>query len=206
MSTTSTTTPKTTYYGLNPSLPPHHLLEQIRNQLSGVAGKIHDLAKLNELAKDRLPTAEGGLYCVQAYLHSVMDELFKSEMEKHRGLQMGVRGIGMDNCPGCFVCGNPEPGSLLANLSGFVTSKEDGEAIVAMFSAGARLDYRPSEPNWIQVKVGACEAHIKHLQELSHSISLHGYIIRQHVWDAVHYVPPVNPAPVPAAIINPTPA
>jgi hypothetical protein len=67
------------------------------------------------------------------------------------------RGMGLDNTPGCFICGG-EP-HLYNNISGFVESKEAGERIVALFPKGARLDYRPSEPKWIQVKIGACDKH-----------------------------------------------
>jgi len=49
------------------------------------------------------------------------------------------------------------------NLSAFVETKEEGERAVAMFTQGAKLDYRPQEPNWIQVKVGACDTHLENL-------------------------------------------
>ena len=68
-----------------------------------------------------------------------------------------ARGLGKDKAPGCFICGGDW--GLYDNFSGFVQSKEDGEKIVAMFKSGAWLDYRDFEPNWIQVKVGACKAH-----------------------------------------------
>lgn len=45
----------------------------------------------------------------------------------------------------------------------FVPSRETGEAIVSMFEKGARLDYRPSEPKWIQVKINACDDHYSSL-------------------------------------------
>ncbi len=47
----------------------------------------------------------------------------------------------------------------MANIAAFVTSKEEGEEVVRWFGDGAYLDFRPSEPNWIQVKIGACEKH-----------------------------------------------
>lgn len=74
------------------------------------------------------------------------------------------RGIGNDNTPGCFICGGPD--GLRNNIAAFVPSKESGERVVAMFGAGARLDYREHEPNWIQVKVGACDAHRDQLEDL----------------------------------------
>jgi hypothetical protein len=74
------------------------------------------------------------------------------------------RGMGQDWTPGCFVCGGKH--DLYANQSGFVTSKESGERIVALFEHGAFLDYRQYEPDWIQVKVGACKKHVPNLQKL----------------------------------------
>lgn len=79
----------------------------------------------------------------------------------------------------CFVCANPEDskankneqlaGPLQADMASFVENKKAGERVVAMFAlegAGATLDYRPSEPSWVQVKVGACEEHEANLQKL----------------------------------------
>lgn len=74
------------------------------------------------------------------------------------------RGIGSDYGLRCFVTGAER--DLMPNISGFVTSKESGERVVAMFGGLARLDFRPSEPNWIQVKVGALPEHMSALQDL----------------------------------------
>lgn len=74
------------------------------------------------------------------------------------------RGIGLDVTPGCFVCGGKR--KLYNNVSGFMRSKDAGERVVAMFENGAWLDYRENEPNWIQVKVGACDKHLDNLKRL----------------------------------------
>ena len=74
------------------------------------------------------------------------------------------RGIGIAGSPGCFVCGGEL--ELMTNMAAFVDSKESGERIVKMFKTGAYLDYRDYEPNWIQVKVGACEKHTPNLKAL----------------------------------------
>jgi len=79
--------------------------------------------------------------------------------------EWGVRGIGADRSPGCFVCGVQQP--LYSNFAAFVRTKAIGEQIVGMFLYGAWLDYREFEPTWIQVKVGACDDHVPHLQLLS---------------------------------------
>jgi len=84
---------------------------------------------------------------------------------------MGVyflsRGIGTDTTPGCFVCGGETKPWGYSNIAAFVNSKEAGEQCVAMFGGkGAWLDYRGHEPSWIQVKVGACDAHLPNLKVL----------------------------------------
>lgn len=76
------------------------------------------------------------------------------------------RGLGTDHTPGCFLCPRSEPG-MRGNIAAFVRSRADGEAIVAMFLHGARLDWREWEPTWIQVKVGACPEHLPDLERLS---------------------------------------
>ncbi len=65
------------------------------------------------------------------------------------------------------------------NIAGFVDTKESGERIVdKMFNnVGARLDYREHEPNWIQVKIGACPEHLDNLKDLDRYINETGGII-----------------------------
>lgn len=74
--------------------------------------------------------------------------------------------IGLDHTPGCFVCGPTTTDIYNSNISCFVANKEVGERITALFPHGARLDYRHWEPQWIQVKVGACPKHIPLLHAL----------------------------------------
>lgn len=80
-----------------------------------------------------------------------------------------VRGIGTDNTPGCFICGGQS--ELHSNIAAFVQCKEAGERIVQMFKAGARLDYRDSEPDRVQVKIGSCEEHLGDLRRLADDAS-----------------------------------
>lgn len=87
---------------------------------------------------------------------------------KNGGEFFRSRGIGLDQTPGCFVCGGNE--TLHANISGFVNTKEAGERVVAMFDKGARLDFRLHEPDRIQVKIGACNNHRKNLEKLDELI------------------------------------
>ncbi len=61
-----------------------------------------------------------------------------------------------------------QPTKLMTNVSWLVPSKEAGERIVKeMFGNQARLDYREHEPNWIQVKAGACPEHELNLKKLN---------------------------------------
>lgn len=79
------------------------------------------------------------------------------------------RGIGLDSCT-CFVCKTHDRDgqghTMLNNIAAFVQTKEAGERVVVMFPQGARLDYREHEPDRIQVKIGACNAHLPNLQKL----------------------------------------
>lgn len=76
------------------------------------------------------------------------------------------RGIGLDSCT-CFVCGNnEEPRRMMNNICAYVSCKDAGERAVALFEKGARLDYREWEPDYVQVKIGACEDHLLNLKIL----------------------------------------
>ncbi len=65
------------------------------------------------------------------------------------------------------------PRGIGYDLSGFVKSKEAGERVVAMFHLALSrppktwLDYRPSEPKWIQVKVSDEDADLEKLYSLT---------------------------------------
>jgi hypothetical protein len=84
--------------------------------------------------------------------------------DAERIYQANPRGIGSDWTPGCMVCGGED--GLHTNCSFFVPSRETGEALVSLFKSGATLDYRPREPNWIQVKIGVCATHKPNLEAL----------------------------------------
>lgn len=109
------------------------------------------------------------------------DDFFRPELQAHprRGIPshgrsdkrpdgggefFRPRGLGGDITPGCFVCGGEE--RRYHNIAAFVQCREAGERVVAMFSQGARLDYRDFEPDRVQVKIGACNRHIANLEKL----------------------------------------
>lgn len=87
----------------------------------------------------------------------------------------GPRGIG-GSAYDCFVCGcraetyRQNGKYFAADIAGFVRSKEAGQRVVDMFDGLAYLDFRPSEPNWIQVKVGCCPDHEKNLELLYNGV------------------------------------
>ena len=78
---------------------------------------------------------------------------------------------------------------MIDNISGFVYSKESGERIVnGMFNnVGAWLDYREREPNWIQVKIGACSEHLENLKKLNELTIESGTITKEMVDQARNY-------------------
>ena len=88
------------------------------------------------------------------------------------------RGIG-GSAYDCFVCGRKhetyydaeKDQYFAADIAGFVRSKEAGQRVVDMFGGLAYLDFRPSEPDWIQVKVGCCPDHEKNLELLYHGVT-----------------------------------
>lgn len=90
------------------------------------------------------------------------------------------RGIG-ENWLRCFVCGSIPAGDLnedrvsysgpcQPDMAAFVHCRAAGEVVRQMFSAvsmHAYLDFRPSEPRRVQVKLGACPEHLPQLRRLA---------------------------------------
>lgn len=98
------------------------------------------------------------------------------------------RGIGLDSCT-CFVCGVTTRDKLhdyamLNNIAAFVQCKAAGERVVQLFKQGARLDYREYEPDWVQVKVGACDRHLPNLKYLE-ELCVDGKISAKKVVEAI---------------------
>ena len=79
------------------------------------------------------------------------------------------RPLGLNWLP-CYVCGEGGKDGAQPDMAAFVDSQKAGERVVAIFQelgSQAKLDFRPSEPNWIQVKIGACERHRPNLVKLA---------------------------------------
>lgn len=85
----------------------------------------------------------------------------------------------------CFVCAKnrtAEAGrwDLVSDFASFVHGKEGGEQVVKMFSLlglHATLDYRDFEPQWVQVKIGACKDHHPTLESLREEVKKWGGFI-----------------------------
>lgn len=98
-------------------------------------------------------------------------------MVKKRSFPMRPRGFGT-GWGKCLVCGNDD-GKACDDFASFVPTKQTGESIVSLIKAmggHSNLDYRPSEPNWIQVKICACPDHTKALEHLYRSVSENGSV------------------------------
>jgi hypothetical protein len=80
------------------------------------------------------------------------------------------RGIGGGSGGPCLVRHEGgESWRVRNDLASFVDGKMAGERVVAMlgtYGLDAHLDFRPSEPRYVQVKIGACEGHVAALQTL----------------------------------------
>ena len=126
-------------------------------------------------------TAENPELQLAAYRNGRYQVLRAAEIPKEDE-RFGSRGIGTDNVD-CFVCGT-KCRICFNNISGFVTTQESGQRIVDMFQYGARLDFRPSEPSWIQVKIGACKQHAINL-ELLNQVVKDGFINKKRIKYAI---------------------
>ncbi len=181
--------------------PLSQLISDIRGQLIDARSDLY-VATQAYGQKDRFIHVDGLLTCGVGTLSNLLKEIIENEVkiadrELGRSLSFLVRGIGLDSCPCCFVCGKPQ--HLLHNISAFVASKEEGEEIVRWFMLPdqdcARLDFRPSEPNWIQVKVGVCTEHLPALEWLSKRVrENHGRIRQCDIMEARRFA--VEPAVV----------
>lgn len=95
------------------------------------------------------------------------------------------RGIGLDSTPGCFVCGlDADKNPLLRNIAAFVR-KADEAAALACFERGARMAYFHGDRRAPQIKVGACDRHLKALERLSEQVLVSPAVVTKIVNDAL---------------------
>ena len=79
---------------------------------------------------------------------------------------------------------------LMTNVSWFVLSREAGERVVkVMFNNQAFFDYRKYEPEWLQVKAGACPEHELSLEKLNDDTIKSGTITKEMVDQARNWIP-----------------
>ena len=173
---------KNPLYGTDLNKKASQVVGDLRNKFTETRNMLSDIQSGFPGVKEHLDPLEGLLTCGISYLFHHIEDLKKIEIEKDdrergKSLSFRSRGIGSDTCS-CFVCGEPPPKVFFSNISAFVKTKEEGEEIKSWFNGQAWLDYRPSEPNWIQLKIGACEKHLPNLEALDKIVSQY-YVIRK---------------------------
>lgn len=90
-----------------------------------------------------------------------------------------ARGIGSNGGWKSLVTG--EHVEFGPDVAGFVGSRESGERLVEHLEGRAKLDFRPSEPNWVQVKLIVEEEHKPVLQRLCDAVAACEGVIRPRI-------------------------
>lgn len=171
-----------------------HKLDKIRAKMADLRRELSEAAA-SSVFVEQTADVTGLLTCGLVTLahmreKAVAYEIQQDDAKSGQHLRFSSRGIGMDMCPGCFVCGTTvrEPGAneYLHNIAAFVSNEFDGTTIVSWFAGRARVDFRRHEPTYVQVKVGACTAHLSNLRMLDERTrSRHGVIRQADVVDAM---------------------
>ena len=89
-----------------------------------------------------------------------------------------TRSVGRDWLSGCFVSGEKNPGhpdGLMANIC-LMSVPGEAEHVAALLGEHAFIAHYHGDPEYPQVKVGACEKHIASLNGLYMATSMAGYI------------------------------
>ena len=182
---------KTGIFGTDLTKPASVLVNELRDKITKICGQFRDIEREYPLYKDVIKKMQGFLITGIHSLYYAIEEIQRKEISKDdqrygESVPFRSRGIGLDVTPGCFVCGTKirskaaaEIGNdYLNNIAAFVENKSDGEKIVSWFEQGAFLDFREHEPNWIQVKIGACDKHLPNLEKL-YKLTLTHEVIRE---------------------------
>ena len=164
-------------YGTDFSKPISVLLQDVRNDLVRLRGRLGDIER-GSVHEERIQYISGlltgGVVSLGVELEKISKiEIVLDDYKFGQSYHFASRGIGIAWIS-CFVCGGKP--DMKSNLASFVNSKEDGEIITSWFSHGAVLDFREHEPNWIQVKIGACQGHLEALKKLEEKTLIHKVI------------------------------
>lgn len=121
----------------------------------------HDLTKSKICFSDGKETVYPEL---QEHPRSGVPSHGNSDKQAENGEFFSSRGIGIERGLGCYVCGSENQST---NMAAYVRCKESGQRIVLLLKQGAKLDWRKWEPDYVQVKVGACNIHVECLNKLN---------------------------------------
>jgi len=143
-----------------------------------------DIDKEVAVYKDILEERKAGASSVRLSLfcQDRLTEAHKRIYKEHGATYLSAypRGIG-SNWLACFMCGwNNTSGECLPDMSMYVDNKISGATIVSWFEKlelKAELDFRIYEPNYVQVKIGACVKHLVFLKLLQARIHQAGDLI-----------------------------
>ena len=149
--------------------------------------KWHEYFPHESTTKDHENTWCTCIYCKEIHdlyfkyldvIINVGEKIFKIAKKDPANLLFDSRGQGSDWVD-CMICGKS---GLNHNIAAFVHSKEEGQQIVQWFSKYHKqyLDYRPSEPRRIQVKIGLCDEH-KDFFDLIGEFVQYSYVNKQSI-------------------------
>lgn len=106
--------------------------------------------------------------------------------------QFSPRGIGSNWLP-CCICRAGGRSKCQPDMASFVKDRAAGLRVHSMFAEAGlvgTLDYRPTEPQWVQYKLGACEEHVPFLKRLAGLVAANeGQITPELIREAVDAPP-----------------
>ena len=137
---------------------------------------------------------------VTSFQNSARFRIRQNSTCRANGHKVIPRGLGLDCVKACFVCGatnrfRAEKPQLLNNISMMLTSYADAREIAAclenLIGADAvYLDFRKSEPTYIQIKIGACNAHLYQLRKLNYFLEQFNCFSEQEILKLCTYSKP----------------
>lgn len=155
-------------------------LRSIRESFVELRSQLNDWKNTNRGFADRVDSVGGLMTCGIHVLYDTLDELtllaVRAKNKQYGdGISFSSRGIGLDSCGGCFICGAGGD-RLINNISAFITSQEEGKKLLLWFNGRGYVDFRPQEPTRIQFKIGACDRHLPALTALENKVKEFKYL------------------------------